>query len=257
MASEKARPAVLLTVTKQPDTSTLKLTEQLNNALDELKTNLPADVHISTDIFRQADFIDSSIDNVQKSLIEGAIFVVIVLMIFLANVRTTVISLVTIPISFLVAMIVLNVLGISINTMTLGGLAIAIGSLVDDAIVDVENVYKHIRQNRELPEAERIPIIELVYNASREVRMPILNSTFIIIVSFAPLFFLSGMEGRMLIPLGIAFVTALLASTLVALTLTPVLCSYMLNKSNGEMPKEAFVAVCNFPPVEKYPACLR
>ena len=242
VASEKARPAVLLTVTKQPDTSTLKLTEQLNNALDELKTNLPADVHISTDIFRQADFIDSSIDNVQKSLIEGAIFVVIVLMIFLANVRTTVISLVTIPISFLVAMIVLNVLGISINTMTLGGLAIAIGSLVDDAIVDVENVYKHIRQNRELPEAERIPIIELVYNASREVRMPILNSTFIIIVSFAPLFFLSGMEGRMLIPLGIAFVTALLASTLVALTLTPVLCSYMLNKSNGEMPKEAFVA---------------
>ena len=148
VASEKARPAVLLTVTKQPDTSTLKLTEQLNNALDELKTNLPADVHISTDIFRQADFIDSSIDNVQKSLIEGAIFVVIVLMIFLANVRTTVISLVTIPISFLVAMIVLNVLGISINTMTLGGLAIAIGSLVDDAIVDVENVYKHIRQNR-------------------------------------------------------------------------------------------------------------
>ena len=243
VASEKARPAVLLTVTKQPDTSTLKLTEQLNNALDELKTNLPADVHISTDIFRQADFIDSSIDNVQKSLIEGAIFVVIVLMIFLANVRTTVISLVTIPISFLVAMIVLNVLGISINTMTLGGLAIAIGSLVDDAIVDVENVYKHIRQNRELPEAERIPIIELVYNASREVRMPILNSTLIFIVSFAPLFFLSGMEGRMLIPLGIAFVTALLASTLVALTLTPVLCSYMLNKSNGEMPKEAFVAV--------------
>ena len=243
VASEKARPAVLLTVTKQPDTSTLKLTEQLNNALDELKTNLPADVHISTDIFRQADFIDSSIDNVQKSLIEGAIFVVIVLMIFIANVRTTVISLVTIPISFLVAMIVLNVLGISINTMTLGGLAIAIGSLVDDAIVDVENVYKHIRQNRELPEAERIPIIELVYNASREVRMPILNSTFIIIVSFAPLFFLSGMEGRMLIPLGIAFVTALFASTLVALTLTPVLCSYMLNKSNGEMPKEAFVAV--------------
>ena len=243
VASEKARPAVLLTVTKQPDTSTLKLTEQLNNALDELKTNLPADVHISTDIFRQADFIDSSIDNVQKSLIEGAIFVVIVLMIFIANVRTTVISLVTIPISFLVAMIVLNVLGISINTMTLGGLAIAIGSLVDDAIVDVENVYKHIRQNRELPEAERIPIIELVYNASREVRMPILNSTLIIIVSFAPLFFLSGMEGRMLIPLGIAFVTALFASTLVALTLTPVLCSYMLNKSNGEMPKEAFVAV--------------
>ena len=242
-ASEKARPAVLLTVTKQPYTSTLKLTEQLNRSLDELKGNRPADVHISTDIFRQADFIESSVDNVQKSLIEGAIFVVIVLMIFLANARTTIISLVTIPLSFLVAMIVLNAMGISINTMTLGGLAIAIGSLVDDAIVDVENVYKHIRQNRQLPEADRVPIIELVYNASREVRMPILNSTLIIIVSFAPLFFLSGMEGRMLIPLGIAFVTALLASTLVALTLTPVLCSYMLGKSKGEMPKEAFVAV--------------
>ena len=242
-ASEKAHPAVLLTVTKQPYTSTLKLTEQLNRSLDEMKGNLPADVHISTDIFRQADFIESSVDNVQKSLIEGAIFVVIVLMIFLANARTTIISLVTIPLSFLVAMIVLNAMGISINTMTLGGLAIAIGSLVDDAIVDVENVYKHIRQNRQLPEVDRVPIIELVYNASREVRMPILNSTLIIIVSFAPLFFLSGMEGRMLIPLGIAFVTALLASTLVALTLTPVLCSYMLGKSKGEMPKEAFVAV--------------
>ena len=242
-ASEKAHPAVLLTVTKQPYTSTLELTEQLNRSLDEMKGNLPADVHISTDIFRQADFIESSVDNVQKSLIEGAIFVVIVLMIFLANARTTIISLVTIPLSFLVAMIVLNAMGISINTMTLGGLAIAIGSLVDDAIVDVENVYKHIRQNRQLPEADRVPIIELVYNASREVRMPILNSTLIIIVSFAPLFFLSGMEGRMLIPLGIAFVTALLASTLVALTLTPVLCSYMLGKSKGEMPKEAFVAV--------------
>ena len=243
VASERAQSAVLLTVTKQPNTSTIDLTKYLDLALSDLKQTLPTDVHISTDIFRQSDFIESSIDNVQKSLIEGAIFVVIILMIFLANVRTTVISLVTIPISFLVAMIVLNALGISINTMTLGGLAIAIGSLVDDAIVDVENVYKHIRQNRALPEAERVPIIELVFNASREVRMPILNSTLIIVVSFAPLFFLSGMEGRMLIPLGIAFVTALFASTLVALTLTPVLCSYLLGKSKGEMPKEAFVAV--------------
>lgn len=243
VASERAQSAVLLTVTKQPNTSTIDLTKHLDLALDDLKQTLPSDVYISTDIFRQADFIESSIDNVQKSLIEGAIFVVVILMLFLANVRTTLISLVTIPISFLVAMIVLNALGISINTMTLGGLAIAIGSLVDDAIVDVENVYKHIRQNRALPEAERVPIIELVFNASREVRMPILNSTLIIVVSFAPLFFLSGMEGRMLIPLGIAFVTALFASTLVALTLTPVLCSYLLGKSKGELPKEAFVAV--------------
>lgn len=241
VASERAQSAVLLTVTKQPNTSTIDLTKHLDLALEDLHKTLPEDVHISTDIFRQADFIESSIDNVQKSLIEGAIFVVIILMLFLANVRTTVISLVTIPLSFLVAMIVLNALGISINTMTLGGLAIAIGSLVDDAIVDVENVYKHIRQNRELPESERMPIIELVYHASREVRMPILNSTLIIVVSFAPLFFLSGMEGRMLIPLGIAFVTALFASTLVALTLTPVLCSYLLGKS--KMPKEAFLAV--------------
>ena len=243
VGSERAHSAVLLTVTKQPNTSTIDLTKHLDLALDDLQKSLPADVHISTDIFRQSDFIESSIDNVQKSLVEGAIFVVIILMLFLANVRTTVISLVTIPLSFLVAMIVLNALGISINTMTLGGLAIAIGSLVDDAIVDVENVYKHIRQNRELPEADRVPILELVFNASREVRMPILNSTLIIVVSFAPLFFLSGMEGRMLIPLGIAFVTALFASTLVALTLTPVLCSYLLGKSKGEMPKEAFLAV--------------
>ena len=243
VASEKGRHAVLLTVTKQPDTSTLDLTAQLDKATEEMKENLPSDVHISTDIFRQADFIESSIDNVRKSLIEGAFFVVLVLMLFLANVRTTVISLVTIPLSFLVAMIVLNLLGISINTMTLGGLAIAIGSLVDDAVVDVENVYKHLRHNRMLPEEERVPIIKLVYDASREVRMPILNSTLIIIVCFAPLFFLSGMEGRMLIPLGIAFVTALFASTLVALTLTPVLCSYLLGNSRAEMPNEAFVAV--------------
>lgn len=251
VASEKAHPAVLLTVTKQPNTSTLDLTEQLDAAIKELKKNLPADVHISTDIFRQSDFINSSIDNVKKSLIEGAFFVIIVLMIFLANARTTVISIVTIPLSFLVAMIVLNLLGISINTMTLGGLAIAIGSLVDDAIVDVENVYKRTlsatKEGISIMKEKRNSVFgdyrDLVYEASREVRMPILNSTLIIVVSFAPLFFLSGMEGRMLIPLGIAFVMALFASTLVALTLTPVLCSYLLKKGNGEMPKEAFVAV--------------
>lgn len=243
VASEKGHPAVLLTVTKQPRTGTIELTERLDDALGELRGNLPSDVHVSADIFRQSDFIVSSIDNVKKSLVEGAIFVVLILMLFLANVRTTLISLVSIPLAFLVAVIVLNLLGISINTMTLGGLAIAIGSLVDDAIVDVENVYKHIRQNRELPEAERIPLLTLVFDASREVRMPILNSTLIIVVCFAPLFFLSGMEGRMLIPLGIAFITALFASTLVALTLTPVLCSYLLGSSKGEMPREAFVTV--------------
>ena len=242
-ASEKGKPAVLLTVTKQPNTSTIELTEKLDAAVRELQKSLPADVHISTDVFRQSRFIENSIGNVQKSLYEGSIFVVIVLFLFLANVRTTVISLVTLPLSMVTSILVLHFMGLTINTMSLGGLAIAIGSLVDDAIVDVENVWKHIRENRLKPVNERQNILEVVFNASREVRMPILNSTLIIIVSFVPLFFLSGMEGRMLVPLGIAFIVALFASTVVALTLTPVLCSYLLNKTKGDgIPKEAFIA---------------
>ncbi len=227
-ASERTRPAVLLTVTKQPATSTLELTAKLEAALHDLQKNLPADVHVSTDIFRQSRFIESSIGNVQRSLIEGAIFVVIVLFLFLANVRTTIISLVTLPLAIVTALVTLHYLGLTINTMSLGGLAIAIGSLVDDAIVDVENVYRRLHENKLKPLAEQLPIKEVVFNASKEVRMPILNSTLIIVVSFVPLFFLSGMEGRMLVPLGIAFIVALVASTLVALTVTPVLCSYML-----------------------------
>ena len=245
LASEKGKPAVLVTVTKQPNTGTIELTEKLEAALADLQKNLPADVKISTDIFRQSRFIESAISNVQSSLYEGAIFVVIVLFLFLANVRTTVISLVTLPLSLVVAILVLHDMGLRIFTMSLGGMAIAIGSLVDDAIVDVENVWKHLRQNRMLPVEQRLPVREVVFQASREVRMPILNSTLIIVVSFVPLFFLSGMEGRMLVPLGIAFIVALFASTLVALTLTPVLCSYLLGrnvKENG-LPKEAFLAV--------------
>lgn len=243
-ASERGKPAVLLTVTKQPNTSTLDLTEKLELSLKELQKNLPSDVKISTDIFRQSRFIENSIGNVQKSLFEGGIFVVIVLFIFLANVRTTFISLITLPISLLASILTLHYMGLSINTMSLGGMAIAIGSLVDDAIVDVENVYKRLRENRLKPESERLRTIEVVFNASKEVRMPILNSTLIIIVSFIPLFFLSGMEGRMLAPLGIAFIVALIASTVVALTLTPVLCSYLLNsKSTKKEMKESFVAV--------------
>lgn len=243
-ASERGKPAVLLTVTKQPNTSTLDLTEKLELSLKELQKNLPSDVKISTDIFRQSRFIENSIGNVQKSLFEGGIFVVIVLFIFLANVRTTFISLITLPISLLASILTLHYMGLSINTMSLGGMAIAIGSLVDDAIVDVENVYKRLRENRLKPESERLRTIEVVFNASKEVRMPILNSTLIIIVSFVPLFFLSGMEGRMLAPLGIAFIVALIASTVVALTLTPVLCSYLLNsKSTKKEMKESFVAV--------------
>lgn len=244
LASERGKPAVLVTVSKQPQTGTIELTEKLIAALDDVQKNLPPDVKISTDIFRQSRFIDSSIDNVKSSLYEGAIFVIIVLFLFLANVRTTLISLVTLPLALVVAILALHYLGLSINTMSLGGMAIAIGSLVDDAIVDVENVWKRLRENRLLPEGERRGVLEVVFEASKEVRMPILNSTLIIVVSFVPLFFLSGMEGRMLVPLGIAFIVALFASTFVALTLTPVLCSYLLGNTKGEgLPKEAFVAV--------------
>ena len=244
LASERTKPAVLITVTKQPDTSTELLTEKLDGIVADLQKNLPSDVHVSTDIFRQSRFIDNSINNVKRSLFEGSIFVVIVLFLFLMNVRTTVISLVALPLALLVSIIVLHYLGLTINTMSLGGMAIAIGSLVDDAIVDVENVYKRIRENRLLPEEERRSTLDVVYDASREVRMPILNSTLIIVVSFVPLFFLSGMEGRMLVPLGIAFIVALFASTVVALTLTPVLCSYLLNTKATDLKalREAWIA---------------
>lgn len=234
LASHRGKPAVLMTVTKQPNASTIELTAKLDKAVEDLKTQIPADINVATDIFRQQKFIDSSIDNIKKSLYEGALFVIIVLFFFLMNVRTTLISLITIPLSLVVSILTLKFMGLTINTMSIGGMAIAIGSLVDDAIVDVENVFKHLRQNRRLPESERKSVIEVVFNASREVRLPILNSTFIIVVSFVPLFFLTGMEGRMLRPLGIAFITALFASTLVALTLTPVLCSYLLGGDKSD-----------------------
>ena len=230
-ASLKGRPCVMMTVTKQPNVSTIDLSESLDAALEDLRKSLPGDVKITTDVYRQERFINSSIDNVRKSLLEGGVFVVIVLFIFLMNVRTTLISLVTIPLALVASLLTLDLMGLTINTMSLGGMAIAIGSLVDDAIVDVENVYKRLRENSALPAGQREGILHVVFQASREVRMPILNSTLIIIVSFVPLFFLSGMEGRLLAPLGVAFITALCASTVVALTLTPVLCSYLLGKS--------------------------
>lgn len=234
VASNDGKPAVLLTVTKQPNTNTLALTGRLDNALEELKANLPADVKVNSRIFRQSRFIESSLDNVKQSLIEGAIFVIIVLFIFLMNWRTTVISLVSIPLSIVASLLAIRWMGLTINTMSLGGIAIAIGSLVDDSIVDVENVFKRLRQNREKPEGERESIVKVVYEASKEVRMPMLNSTLIIIASFLPLFFLSGMEGRMLKPLGITFIISLMASTLVALTVTPVLSSFMLGSQNSD-----------------------
>ena len=229
-ASVNGQPAVLLTVTKQPNTCTLEVTETLDKAVADLQQALPPDVKVNTHLYRQQDFIDSSISNIQKSLLEGGIFVVLVLFIFLMNARTTLISLVTIPLSLLVTIIVLQLMGLTLNTMSIGGMAIAIGSLVDDAIVDVENVYKRLRQNALLPEAQRRHPLKVIYDASREVRMPILNSTFIVVVRFVPLFCLSGLEGRMLAPLGVSFMVSLFASTLVALTLTPVLCSYLLGK---------------------------
>ena len=239
IASEKGKAAVLITVTKQPATSTIELTNKLDQSLAELKTTFPSDVKLSTDIFRQARFIDNSIGNVQKSLYEGGIFVVIVLFVFLMNVRTTLISLITIPLSLVASILALKLMGLTINTMSLGGMAIAIGSLVDDAIVDVENVFKRLRENRQKPKDEQKTVMTVVFEASKEVRMPILNSTLIIIASFVPLFFLSGMEGRMLAPLGIAFIVALIASTVVALTLTPVLCSYLMGKpkKNNDKPE--------------------
>ncbi|MBF6596840.1 MAG: efflux RND transporter permease subunit [Fermentimonas sp.] len=234
IASEGGKHAVLLTVTKQPATATLELTDKLVKSIDELQSVMPPDVKLSTHIFRQSRFIESSINNVKKALLEGGIFVIIVLFIFLMNTRTTVISIITIPISLIVAILVLKLMGLTINTMSLGGLAIAIGSLVDDAIVDVENVFKRLRENSQKLKDEQLSVIQVVYNASKEVRLPILNSTLIIIVSFVPLFFLTGIEGRMLAPLGIAFIVSLVASTIVALTLTPVLCSFLLGRKKDE-----------------------
>ena len=233
LASVSGKPAVLLTVTKQPSTSTLELTEKLDEVVEQMRSALPKDVKVNTQLYRQQNFIDSSISNIKKSLIEGGIFVVLVLFIFLMNARTTVISLVTIPLSLLITMLVLHVMGLTINTMSIGGMAIAIGSLVDDAIVDVENVFKRLRQNARLPKEQRQSKLDVIFHASHEVRMPILNSTLIIVVSFVPLLFLSGLEGRMLAPLGVSFIVSLFASTVVALTLTPVLCSYLLKDGAG------------------------
>lgn len=244
VASVRSKSAVLLTVTKQPAVGTIGLSQQIEEKLHEIKHNIPSDICIATDIFNQSDFIDNSISNLQQSLLEGAIFVVIVLFFFLMNTRTTIISVTALPLSIIIAVLVLHFMGLNINTMSLGGIAIAIGSLVDDAIVDVENVYKRLRENRALPKDLRQSAIHVVYEASKEVRMPIFNSSLIIIASFVPLFFLSGIEGRMLIPLGISFIVALIASTIVALTLTPVLCSYLLSsdKADDEMQKEAWAS---------------
>ncbi len=236
IASNDGKPAVIMTVTKQPNTNSLELTRKLDRELDDIKAALPSDVKVNSGIFRQSRFIEGSIGNVKKSLVEGGIFVALVLFIFLMNWRTTLISLISIPLSILITLLVTRWMGLTINTMSLGGIAIAIGSLVDDSIVDVENVFKRLRQDHEGKGKLRV-----IYEASKEVRMPMLNSTLIIIACFLPLFFLSGMEGRMLKPLGISFIISLLTSTLVALSVTPVLSSYLLAHET-ESPKEAPVA---------------
>ncbi len=229
VASLNAKPAVLVTVTKQPAVGTINLTEKIEEDLAIIQSTLPADVKVNADIFRQADFISTSIGNLQESLIVGAIFVIVVLFFFLMNVRTTIISLVAIPLSIIVTILGLHFFGLTINTMSLGGIAIAIGSLVDDAIVDVENVYKRLRERHRSGES----VLTIVYEASKEVRMPIFNSSLIIMASFLPLFFLDGMEGKMLKPLGISFIVSLIASTIVALTVTPVLCYYLLGSKKA------------------------
>lgn len=227
-ASLSGKPAVILSISKQPNINTLNVTQNIERNLKAVAKSLPADVTLDTEIFRQADYIQSSVNNVGSSLVEGAVCVILVLFLFLTSFRTTVISIVAIPLSLLGTMIVLYLLDMDINTMTLGGMCIAIGSLVDDAIIDVENVYKRLRQNYQLPREVRRSVYVVVFDASSEIRASIIHATLIIIVTFMPLFFLSGLEGRMLKPLGIAYIIALVMSLLVAMTVTPLMCRMML-----------------------------
>uniref|UniRef100_UPI0032170C5A efflux RND transporter permease subunit n=1 Tax=uncultured Draconibacterium sp. TaxID=1573823 RepID=UPI0032170C5A len=228
-ASQNATPAIILSISKQPNVNTLQLTERIEKNLEELKKTLPTDVRLDTKIFRQADFIEKSVSNVQRALLEGALFVIIILFLFLGSFRTTIISVLAIPLSLLMAILVFRLLGITINTMSLGGMTIAIGSLVDDAIIDVENVFKRLRENHKRPKEEQLSSFKVVFEASKEIRASIMNATIIIIVAFMPLFFLSGMEGRMLKPLGIAYIVSLFSSLIVALTVTPQLCKILLS----------------------------
>ena len=236
--SQNAKPAIILSISKQPNINTLKVTERIEQNLEDIRKSLPKDVRMDTHVFRQADFIESSVDNVGRSLLEGSIFVIVVLFLFLGSFRTTLISVFAIPLSLLGTIIILHLLGMDINTMTLGGMCIAIGSLVDDAIIDVENVYKHLRQNHQKPQEERESVFHVVFEASKEIRSSIMNATFIIMVAFVPLFFLTGMEGRMLKPLGITYIIALFMSLIVAMTVTPLLCKMMLSDDKYLLKKE-------------------
>ena len=231
-AAENAKPSVVLSISKQPNINTLNVTKAIEKNLQEIQKTLPPDVKMNTEIFRQSDFIETAVHNVGRAILEGGILVIVILLLFLGNFRTTIISLLAIPLSLLGSIIVLNLLGMTINTMSLGGMAIAIGSLVDDAIIDVENVYKRLRQNRLKPKEERKSDFDVVYHASSEIRSSIMNATLIIMATFLPLFFLSGMEGRMLHSLGISFLVSLLISLIVAMTLTPLLSKMLLTNEN-------------------------
>ncbi len=243
VASQNGSPAVIISVSKQPGANTLALTQSIEERLNQLKATLPPDVKLDTSVFRQADFIETSVSNIQRALLEGGLFVIIILFVFLGSFRTTLISLLAIPLSLLGAILTMKWMGLTLNTMSLGGMAIAIGSLVDDAIIDVENVYKRLRQNHQLPKINQLPTIKVVYDASVEIRSSILNATLIIMVAFVPLFFLSGMEGRLLQPLGIAYLVSLFVSLIVAMTLTPLLCYLLLSddKYLQKHQKEGFV----------------
>lgn len=231
-ASLNGKPGIILSVSKQPNINTLDVTRNIEASLEEVRKSLPSDVLLDTSLFRQGDFIEASVENVGHALVEGAVLVIIILFLFLGSFRTTVISVVAIPLSLLGTLIVLYAMGMDINTMTLGGMCIAIGSLVDDAIIDVENVYKRLKQNMELPAGQRQSAFSVVFNASKEIRNSILNATFIVMVAFVPMFFLSGMEGRMLKPLGITYIIALGVSLLVAMTVTPLFCYTILAKED-------------------------
>lgn len=243
-ASANATPAVILSVSKQPNINTLKVTENIEKNLKNIEKSFPEDVQMNTHIFRQADFISSSVGNVGEALLEGAVFVIIILFLFLGSFRTTLISIIAIPISLLGTMLCLHLLKMDINTMTLGGMCIAIGSLVDDAIIDVENVYKRLRQNHKLPVEQRDSAFNVVFKGSSEIRSSIIHATLIIMITFVPLFFLSGLEGRMLKPLGIAYLISLFMSLVVAMTLTPLLCKLMLSgdKYLDKQQKESWIS---------------
>ena len=243
-ASMNAKPAVIISVSKQPDINTLKVTRAIERSVQDAAAALPSDITVDTHIFQQADFIQASVGNVGRALLEGALFVILILFLFLGNFRTTLISVIAIPVSLLATIIVLLALGMDINTMTLGGMCIAIGSLVDDAIIDVENVYKRLRQNHRKAPADRDSVFNVVFEGSREIRSSVINATLIIMVAFTPLFFLDGMEGRLLKPLGISFIIALFMSLLVAMTLTPLLCKDLLasEKNLDKNDRESFLS---------------